>query len=187
MNPPCKTPVSFLQEFCMKRKIVPAYQDLHDGTPSNTPVFFCEVTCMEFKTRGQGRSKKEAKHAAAEKMLEILKNRPDINFDEETNEVPIRDDTPIPSPYENKLKENAVGPLTDLCCEYKLPPPDYKFVREEGPPHDKRFTERCYVKSFAFEATEKTKKQAKQVVAHKMVSFLQNTIEPRAKMKIPGK
>lgn len=187
MNSLSKTPVSFLQELCKKKGIIPTYTDLHNNAPSHTPIFVCEVICKEFITQGQGRSKKEAKHAAAEKMIEKLKNCSEFNFDKDTNRFLITDDITVPSPYEHKLMENAVGPLTDYCIEYRLPQPVYKFIREEGPAHDRRFTKQCFVKSFAAEATERTKKQAKQVVAFQMISLLKNTIEPRRKQEITGK
>lgn len=179
MNVTSKTPVSFLQELCTKRGITPTYQVINNESPSHMPTFIYEVTCNDHVTQGKGSSKKEAKHAAADKMLEILKNCPEFNFDASKNESPIPENTPIPSPYEGKLKVDAVGPLSDYCKEYDLPSPDYVTVREEGPAHAKMFTRRCSVHSFGVEATERTKKQAKQQVALQMITMLKNVIDPR--------
>lgn len=169
MNIVLKTPVSVLQELCTKRGIIPTYQDLPNSASPHAPCFVCEVMCQDFIARGQGKSKKEAKHAAAESMLKMLAE----------NEA-------VSSPYENKFKENAVGALFDFCEEYGLPAPVYEFVREEGPAHDRRFTERCFVGSWASEITDRSKKQAKQVVALQMLDRLRKIIDSRVKEDIRG-
>lgn len=186
MNVVSKTPASFLQELCIKRGITPTYQVIKNENESHMPVFIFEVTCNKYVTKGEGTSKKEAKHAAADKMLEILKNCPEFKISDNTNENPIPDNVLIPSPYEGKLKENAIGLLFDYCKEYELPSPDYVIIREEGPAHAKLFTERCYVHTFGVEATERTKKQAKQQVALQMITMLKNMIEPRVNREIKG-
>lgn len=169
MNSVPKTPVTVLQELCTKRGIIPTYQDLPNSATPHAPCFVCEVMCQDFITQGQGKSKKEAKHAAAESMLKML-------ADEEV----------VSSPYENKFKENAIGALADYCEEYGLEVPRYEFVREEGPAHDRRFTERCFVGSYGSETTERSKKQAKQVAALQMLTKLKDMVDPRVKEDIRG-
>ncbi|KAM7249195.1 hypothetical protein ACFE04_011160 [Oxalis oulophora] len=90
-----------------------------------------------------------------------------------------QDEEVVSSPYENKFKENAIGALADYCEEYGLEVPRYEFVREEGPAHDRRFTERCFVGSYGSETTERSKKQAKQVAALQMLTKLKDMVDPR--------
>lgn len=177
---PERTHITLLNERCQKLGTSPAYSETALTSPPESPLFACECTVLGRVARGKGRNKKEAKHAAAKMMLDLL--NADLNA---SNSDSIQEVTSC-SPYENKLKGNEIGALTDLSVKYGIDSPIYNPVREEGPSHDRRFTERCSVGCLAVEATDKTKKEAKKLVAHEMRSKLDNTINPRANIEIEG-
>ncbi|XP_065224030.1 RISC-loading complex subunit tarbp2-like [Planococcus citri] len=177
MTATSRTPASVLQEFCVHRKITPVYEIDDDNSPTHLKKFICQVTCDTYTAIGEGRSKKEAKHAAAEKMLKII--RP--------TDEPLQspNTATVPSPYEGKVKEDSVGPLTDFCTELGIKAPEYVHTRAEGPPHATMFTFRCTVGSFHTEAIERTKQQAKQLAAMYMLNRLKKMVDPRIKLQLP--
>ncbi|MPC19393.1 RISC-loading complex subunit TARBP2 [Portunus trituberculatus] len=71
---PSKTPVSLLQELCMRRGISPKYDLLQIEGAVHEPTFVYRVTVGEFA--GTGKSKKLAKRQAAFKMSQRLKDQP---------------------------------------------------------------------------------------------------------------
>lgn len=170
-----RTPASVLQEYCVHRGITPVYETDDDRSPTHIKKFICKVTCDDLTAIGEGRSKKEAKHAAAEKMLHRMQN------------------TNVTSPYEGKVKEDAVGPLSDFCAEYGIKAPKFVHTRAEGPPHATMFTFRCTVEfrsggteSFSVEAIDRTKQQAKQLAARQMLTKLKTMVDVRVKIEPPG-
>jgi RISC-loading complex subunit TARBP2 len=92
---------------------------------------------------GSGRSKKEAKHDAAKCILkrlnELGSSSPDLTPDRMLNVLDVT------SPYTDKLQENAVGQLQELCMTNEIQVPEYKVTGDEGPPHAKQFTIMCKV------------------------------------------
>lgn len=70
---PSKTPVSVLQELLSRRGITPKYELVQIEGPIHEPIFRYRVYLnSEFVATGTGRSKKEAKHAAAKNLLDLL-------------------------------------------------------------------------------------------------------------------
>ena len=64
-----------LQEFLQKRgEDMPIYSTEKQGK-DNEPIFTAIVTAMELSAEGQGKSKRLAEQAAAEKLLQILKEK----------------------------------------------------------------------------------------------------------------
>lgn len=70
---PTKTPVSVLQELLSRRGITPKYELVQIEGAIHEPIFRYRVFLSnEFVATGTGRSKKEAKHAAAKNLLDLL-------------------------------------------------------------------------------------------------------------------
>ena len=92
---------------------------------------------------GSGRSKKEAKHDAAQCLLNRLNAQGTSASDPDT--VGALDVSDITSPYKGMLQENAVGELQELCMFNDIPVPEYTVTGDEGPPHAKQFTIMCQV------------------------------------------
>jgi len=93
---------------------------------------------------GSGRSKKEAKHDAAQCLLNRL-NAQGITLASDPDTVDMLDVSDITSPYKGMLQENAVGALQELCMLNDIPVPEYTVTGDEGPPHAKQFTMMCQV------------------------------------------
>lgn len=165
-----KTPASIIQEYAAKNRLVPQYDLIYNGISQSKVSFKYSLTLDGYVTVGEGSSKKEAKHVAAFKLLnEMIKDKPELlrtdfkQWDFEKHVV---------SPFDNNIKENAVGKLNDICANNKLALPEFKLVREEGQAHAKLFTMSCQVSKMIEVATHKTKKQAKHLVADQMVKRL---------------
>lgn len=68
-----KTPVSVLQELLSRRGITPKYELVQIEGAIHEPIFRYRVYLNnDFVATGTGRSKKEAKHAAAKNLLDLL-------------------------------------------------------------------------------------------------------------------
>lgn len=66
-----KTPLSFLNEAAQRKGWSIQYEIKEEG-PSHQKTFFVECKLNDYATSGFGKTKKEAKHLAAEKMIGIL-------------------------------------------------------------------------------------------------------------------
>lgn len=68
-----KTPVSVLQELLSRRGITPKYELVQIEGAIHEPIFRYRVYLnADYIAIGTGRSKKEAKHAAARNLLDLL-------------------------------------------------------------------------------------------------------------------
>ncbi|XP_050575510.1 RISC-loading complex subunit TARBP2-like [Bombus affinis] len=170
-----KTPVSILHEIMAKNLVMPNYELIHDGGGTHINTFTYRVTCEGLTATGIGRSKKDAKHEAAKAMLEaIAAHRGHLQLPASPAQSSVR--TPLP-PTIPEVKRtppdvpfiNAVGALQDLCIENNLQEPKYKQINEVGPPHAKIFSIQCTVTTFKETGVARTKKQAKQEAAKKML------------------
>jgi RISC-loading complex subunit TARBP2 len=170
-----KTPVSILQEMCIRKGDVPQYELIHDGGGSHEALFKYRVVVGESSAIGSGRSKKEAKHDAAQCLLNRL-NAQGITLASDPDTVDMLDVSDITSPYKGMLQENAVGALQELCMLNDIPVPEYTVTGDEGPPHAKQFTMMCQVSKLTESAIARTKKQAKQLAAFKMLNMLRTSL-----------
>lgn len=167
-----KTPVSIIQEYAAKLSQSPQFNLIHNGIAQNKISFKYSLTFMDYETVGEGSSKKEAKHAAALKLLKkMIEDKPELL---ETEFKQWDFDNHVVSPYENNIKENAVGKLNDICMNHRIGLPEFYLVREEGQAHAKLFTMCCQVAKMSELATHKTKKQAKHLSAVQMVNRLES-------------
>lgn len=158
-----KTPVMILQELTVHHGYsTPEYnvRGIQTGTHENE--FYAEVTVRlhsgrEVCAAGKASSKKKAKHDAAHKVLELLTEQGVTAKDYVAQHSPVKETV------------NCIMTLRDICVENKLPDPLFEMVSDVGPPHCREFTYRCKLGSMVTQATEGTKKQAKQVGAQKML------------------
>lgn len=166
-----KTPVALLQELVLKKGGTPDYLLVHNGVGTHNPVFIYNVTALDRTAMGKGKSKREAKHAAARALLLLLN-------EEDTPDIPKLDEV-VQSPYADVLKDNAVGALQEFCANYSLNPPTYEQTRDEGLPHAKLFGVRCRVSNLSTVAEARTKKQAKQSASHIMLLKLKECLDEK--------
>ncbi|CAL7944740.1 unnamed protein product [Xylocopa violacea] len=165
-----------------KKLVVPNYELIHDGGGTHMNTFTYRVSCDGLCANGTGRSKRDAKHEAAKAMLEaIAAHRGYPQLPASPAQSPIRTPLPPTIPEVQRIPPsvpfvNAVGELQDLCTDNKLGDPEYEQISDVGPPHEKIFTIRCKVATFVEAGVARTKKQAKQDAAKKMLDKLSNLV-----------
>ncbi|CAH1099337.1 unnamed protein product [Psylliodes chrysocephalus] len=174
---PSKTPVSVLQELLSRRGITPKYELVQIEGAIHEPIFRYRVFLSnELVATGTGRSKKDAKHAAAKNLLDLLVGKITSEQANQTNGTPGAADitNQVVSPYDDKVMGNPIGWLQEMCMSRRWPPPSYEMEHEEGLPHERQFTIACQVLKFREIGTGKSKKIAKRMAAHKMWQALQD-------------
>ncbi|XP_045473439.1 interferon-inducible double-stranded RNA-dependent protein kinase activator A homolog B-like [Harmonia axyridis] len=174
---PTKTPVSVLQELLCRRGKTPKYELVQIEGAIHEPIFRYRVFLnSDYMATGTGRSKKDAKHAAAQKLLELLVGKLTLEQANATNGSPIKAEIPAQavSPFDDKVMGNPIGWLQEMCMSKRWPPPYYEMEHEEGLPHERQFTIACQVLNFREIGTGKSKKLAKRMAAHKMWQALQD-------------
>ncbi|KAL2081624.1 hypothetical protein ACEWY4_023477 [Coilia grayii] len=161
-----KTPIQILHEYGTKIDCVPIYNmERAEGSP-HQPNFVFTVTMGEITCRGQGFSKKVAKHQAAEAALRVLELDPGA--------------VPLPQRAENNGfgeandQPNPVGVLQELALQRSWHLPEYVVVMESGPCHNKQFSVTCRLESLMQTGTGSSKKLAKKDAAEKILEKLQN-------------
>ncbi len=166
---PTKTPVSLLQEFCVKKKhSAPIYTLIEDGTNLPTPdkIFAYEVIAFDYQAEGRGRNKNNAKHEAANNLIQMLLNDERYRHDlsEHQPEVP-RDACP---------EIDAVSVLMDICVHQNLPIAQFRIQQASGQAHAPEFVVECQVASIVRVGVFSSKKGAKQLAAKKVLAVLQD-------------
>lgn len=69
---------------------------------------------------------------------------------------------------EEKVVNNPIGALQEMCMSRHWPPPKYTMEGEEGLPHERQFTIVCTILKYREVGQGKSKKVAKRHAAHKM-------------------
>ncbi|KAJ6646372.1 Interferon-inducible double-stranded RNA-dependent protein kinase activator A like A, partial [Pseudolycoriella hygida] len=114
---------------------------------------------------GAGKSKKEAKHAAAKSLIDKMTG---ASFNENnTSSANGNMDA------NNSSMGNPIGWLQELCMARRWPPPTYETELEVGLPHERQFTIACVVLKHREIGQGKSKKSAKRLAANKMWMKLQ--------------
>ncbi|KAF6209125.1 hypothetical protein GE061_014868 [Apolygus lucorum] len=172
---PSKTPVSVLQELLSRRGSTPKYELVQVEGAIHEPTFRYRVTVGEVLAMGTGRSKKEAKHAAAKAILDKLTGNVEDNRLSNSNTNLNEMVRSISSQGQSgNMVPNPIGVLQELCMSRRWPPPAYETEFEEGLPHERLFTISCIVFRHKETGTGKSKKIAKRLAAHNMWQSLTN-------------
>jgi len=172
---PCKTPVSLLQELCMRRGISPKYDLLQIEGAVHEPTFVYRVTVGEFAASGSGQSKKKAKHSAAKAVLDVIIHGPgpagqnNGSSDVIAQAQQTQDLSNVVSPYDDGIPGNPVGQLQEMCMTRRWPPPTYELTSEEGFPHERTFGIACTIATHKEIGYGKSKKLAKRQAANAML------------------
>lgn len=151
-----KFPVTALQEHCVQRKIpVPFYEDLPEQIfEENRKIFSVRCCAVNKISIGQGPNKKQAKHAAAARLLDQLGTKVEY------------------SPSFGESTQNSILQLLDMCVERNWPLAEFTEIAATGPSHCPEFTVRCTLASLMREAKAPTKKLAKGKVATMMMEVI---------------
>ncbi|XP_002018889.2 RISC-loading complex subunit tarbp2 isoform X1 [Drosophila persimilis] len=190
-----KTPVSILQEILSRRGITPGYELVQIEGAIHEPTFRFRVSFKEkdtpFTAMGAGRSKKEAKHAAARALIDKLMGAQLPEAASSATATSAADPTAAGSggdcntavgDPDDKIVGNPIGLLQELCMQRRWPPPTYATETEMGLPHERLFTIACTILQYREIGKGKSKKIAKRSAAHKMWSRLQDTPIDAAKV-----
>ncbi|XP_070496389.1 protein Loquacious isoform X3 [Chironomus tepperi] len=175
-----KTPISILQELLSRRGITPNYELVQIEGAVHQPSFRYRVSFNDKDAMGVGRSKKEAKHAAAKALIDKLTgtNISDQFYQQKSNFNANGSSTAQSNSSatfdENNQMGNPIGVLQELCMQKHWPAPKYEVEVEIGLPHERQFTIACTVLKFREVGTGKSKKIAKRQAAQKMWERLQN-------------
>ncbi|KAF5271005.1 hypothetical protein FQR65_LT05355 [Abscondita terminalis] len=172
---PTKTPVSILQELLTRRSITPKYELVQIDCDIYGFIFRYKIfLSSEFVATSTGRTKKEAKQAAAKNFLDLLVGKQAPEQAKATNDVATVGDIRIQvvSSYDDKAMGNPIRRLQEICMSRRWPFPSYTIVHEEGMPHEREFTIACEVLKHKVVGTGKSKKLAKRIAAHYMLQNL---------------
>lgn len=151
---PMKTPVSILQELLSRRGITPTYELVQIEGAIHEPTFRYRVSFNDkegevpFTAMGAGRSKKEAKHAAAKALIDkitgVISTDPPAISNGTSSELVLFfdffcnffnnfffvDRTSAPgnnnTSFEDKVNGNPIGLLQEMCMSRRWPPPTYE-------------------------------------------------------------
>ncbi|XP_070566876.1 interferon-inducible double-stranded RNA-dependent protein kinase activator A homolog isoform X2 [Ptychodera flava] len=175
---PMKTPISILQELCTKRSLTPMYDLIACEGAAHQPKFVYRVTVGEHTANGDGTSKKQAKHNAAENVLQqfnIQVPKPSPAAQEPSSPTgstsTVTDGT---AAYNDGIPGNPVGQLQELVVARHWRRPDYILLSECGPPHSREFIIACRVHSFQEQGKGRSKKIAKRAAAWAMLQRIKD-------------
>ncbi|XP_055637709.1 interferon-inducible double-stranded RNA-dependent protein kinase activator A homolog isoform X1 [Toxorhynchites rutilus septentrionalis] len=171
-----KTPISVLQELLSRRGLTPQYDLMQVEGAVHEPTFRYRVSYQDKDAMGTGKSKKEAKHAAAQALIDKLSGN-SFNEQQHNGTIPIKAENL--SGAEEELAGNPIGWLQEMCMARRWPPPTYETETEIGLPHERQFTIACSVLKYREVGKGKSKKIAKRQAAQLMWKKLQDQpLEP---------
>ncbi|XP_022906923.1 interferon-inducible double-stranded RNA-dependent protein kinase activator A homolog [Onthophagus taurus] len=180
-----KTPVMILQELTVKKGYNPPNYEMvysQQGTHENT--FHYSICVQQQQAIGIGKSKKEAKHDAAQKVLELLVNEGIIEEDVVKDVCKMQPEGPEAAFTDLKAPENCIPKLNDLCVEHNIPPVVFNELSVAGEAHAREFTFECKIASITTKATARSKKHAKQKAAKDMLDRIMDLLpQIREEMK----
>ncbi|XP_053696453.1 interferon-inducible double-stranded RNA-dependent protein kinase activator A homolog [Sabethes cyaneus] len=176
-----RTPISLLQELLSRRGITPQYDLMQVEGAVHEPTFRYRVCYEDKDAMGTGKSKKEAKHAAATALIDKLRG---ISLsDPATGTLKVKPEQV--GEGEDEPTGNPIGLLQELCMSRRCPPPTYKTEMEDGLPHERQFTITCSVSKYHEVGKGTSKKTAKRQAAHRMWQRLQEEpLEPNPIVQI---
>lgn len=170
-----KTPISVLQELLSRRGITPQYDLIQVEGAVHEPTFRYRVSYQDKDAMGTGKSKKEAKHAAAKALIDKLAG----NAFGVTTTGGVAVKAEAGTDGEDEPSGNPIGWLQEMCMARRWPPPTYETEMEVGLPHERQFTIACAVLKYREVGKGKSKKIAKRQAAQRMWQRLQDQpLEP---------
>lgn len=157
------TPTVRLNSFAMAKQIRPLYEETtvvsksEEKMKKNTRrdiVFSFVLEFEEFKVEGSAKTKQNAKHNAAEKMIEELKKKYPVEFAAKTA-LTAEEQMLL------KLKGTSVTPL-------------YQYVQEEGAADNRIHTVQCTVSTLTVEGKGRGRRNAREDAAKQVLEYLRD-------------
>lgn len=162
-----KTPISYLQEICVKYEFTLPKYDLIENMREKT--FEYSVTASNYSAKGVSSSKQHAKHMAAKQLLDTL--RESEKFKDILREIPA-----VPQTEKNNNAVDPVSNLLEICAKQSWDVPSFALVGFTGPSNEPEFTIACALKGFRSEGCARTKKDAKKMSAKQMLEKIDHLL-----------
>ncbi|XP_030382073.1 RISC-loading complex subunit tarbp2-like [Scaptodrosophila lebanonensis] len=174
-----KTPVTIIQEYLVRYGIVPYYELIDAETPNRNPIFCFRVSFIyknkTFTAHGTGHSKKEAKQAAARCLMDELFGMSTITGNQQGQSISYPQTIiNVQEGYDgNAMLGNPIGELQEMCMHRGWTPPLYELHAETRLQYGAHlFTMACTIFNIRSVGKGNTKKMAKRVAAHMMLTHL---------------
>jgi len=147
----------------------PVYSLFHSKGESHAPTFSYKVTLGDLSAVGTGNSKKYAKHATAQAMLDLLGHHKsqDKLPSQELSEEGLLSKLDI-----KKSVGNTVGDLQEMCEKKGLQMPNFELDHIVGQSHNSQFYMACVLGEFREIGVAGSKKDAKRDAAQNMIKNL---------------
>lgn len=163
-----KTPISYLQEVCVKHLYTLPKYDLNEH--SQEKLFECFVTACNYSANSVSSTKQHAKHMAAKELLDKLRKLE--SFKDILNEIPA-----VPQlDTNNNNNGNPVSNLLEICAKQNWDMPTFTLISFTGPSNEPVFTIACTFKAFHAEGCANTKKDAKKESAKRMLEKIDHLL-----------
>lgn len=162
-------------------------QRYHFMKPPRVYYVSLKVGSREFI--GDGNSRQAARHNAATKALEILRNlpMPDSKPMKTDSKEDGKDGEKNEDKEENEETKSEISIVHELALRLNMPV-SFEVTRESGPPHMKNFVTQCTVGTLQTEAEGNSKKLSKRRAAELMLAELKKlpqlpalTLKPKTK------
>ncbi|KAL5249707.1 hypothetical protein ACHWQZ_G018514 [Mnemiopsis leidyi] len=161
------TPTVRLNSFAMTRQIAPVYVEVpeNDTSPESPKeqkqrtskrdyLFKFRLLFEGIEVEGSAKTKQNAKHNAAQKMIELLKPK-------------------YPKYFAVKETLDAEEKMLKMLGDKKLTP-IYQYIREEGSSENRIYTVNCTINSHVLEGRGRGKKNARLDVAEKVLKYFKD-------------
>lgn len=150
------TPMAVLYEWCLYRGLTPKYDFVSSEGQDHCPKFVYSVTAGELSATGSSTSKRTAKQAAAQGVLDIIAQKvASQNGEQRFNPA---------EPMDQDKEENTVGKLQELCLVNSWPVPEF---------NKPQVVVTCKVGNQHVTGYGTEKKQAKKEAAAAMIKLLE--------------
>lgn len=138
---------------------------------SQEKMFECYVTACNYSANGVSSSKQHAKHKAAKKLLDTL--RESETFKDILSEIPA-----VPQLENHNSIVNPVSNLLEICAKRDWDVPTFTLISFAGPSNEPVFTIACAFEAFRAEGCASTKKDAKRESAKQMLQKIDHLLQP---------
>jgi len=174
-----KSEISLVHEIALKRSMAVNFEVTRESGPPHMRTFVTRCTCGELMCEAEGNSKKLSKKRVAEKMLEKLKELPDMppavskpkknqgNKKKNRNLIKVEKATP-----DYGVGINPISRLIQIQQAKKEKEPIYTLVAERGLPRRREFVMQVAVGDNICNGVGPNKKLAKRNAAEAMLQLL---------------
>ncbi|MBN3270407.1 STAU2 protein, partial [Polyodon spathula] len=124
-------------------------------------IFYVHLTVGNSEFIGEGRTRQAARHNAAMKALQVLRNEP---IPEKPPQVTVQKEGKNEAVEESDASKSEISLVFEIALKRNMPV-SFEVIKECGPPHMKSFVTRVTVGDFAAEGEGNSKKLSKKRAA----------------------